>query len=130
MHISRRCARIEAFLDRVKDEYDFILERNCRYMNWRYADKRAGHYEIFLAKSDNDVLGILVLMLTEDQDYPEASIADLIVPSNRVDVGYKLIEFICERCDNRDINKMSCFGVRGTPLLAMAVKMGSCMHLI
>ena len=44
--------RINVFWNKIRNEYNFITERNKDYLNWRYCDKRGGNHEVFIAEFD------------------------------------------------------------------------------
>ena len=46
---------------KVSKSYKMITVRNQKYLNWRYAEKPAKEYAIFVAKSKSGILGFIVL---------------------------------------------------------------------
>jgi len=85
----------ESFDDRIDDfwltgaePYDFIVERTKDYMNWRYADPRAGLFSIHLAERDGELLGYSTLRLSHERGY----IADLLTLPDCLDVAEVLLE--------------------------------------
>jgi GNAT superfamily N-acetyltransferase len=53
--------RINSFWNVIKDQYDFIIERNRDYLNWRYCDSRGGEYIVKIAERESKILGYIVL---------------------------------------------------------------------
>ena len=41
--------QIDVFWDKIRDDYDFIIERKMGYLDWRYCDQRAGDFNVKLA---------------------------------------------------------------------------------
>ena len=80
--------RIDDFWQRAAAPYDFIVERTKDYMNWRYADPRAGLFSIHLAEHDGELLGYSTLRVSHERGY----IADLLTLPGRLDVAAALVE--------------------------------------
>jgi GNAT superfamily N-acetyltransferase len=79
--------RIDAFWMQAARPFDFIIARKREYLNWRYADPRAGIFAIRLAEQDGALLGYSVLRISNDK----AFFADLLVLPGRLDVVRSLI---------------------------------------
>jgi len=79
--------RIDAFFAEASSAFDFIQVRDAVFLNWRYADDRAGQFTIRVAESEGVTLGYLVLRAGPRT----TDIADLLVLPGRVDVAHALI---------------------------------------
>ncbi len=80
--------RIEELYAEASRQFDLILERSQRYLNWRYCDPRAGTFRLRLAQSDGRLLGYAVLASSKGR----ARIADLLVLPGRLDVAAALVD--------------------------------------
>lgn len=80
--------RIDDFWRRAAQPFDFIVVRTEAYMNWRYADPRAGRFAIRLAEEDDELLGYAVLRISHGKGY----IADMLALPGRLDVVRSLID--------------------------------------
>ena len=107
--------RIDAFWGRVKDSCSFSLEKDHRFLNWRYCDPRSGEFQILQAAQGGDVLGYLVLQTTYDGGYAESRIMDMLTLPNRFDVATALMRRACAAVDDRGVNVMYYEVVRGHP---------------
>lgn len=85
--IERFDERFDAFVDRASEEFDLIQVRDCEFLNWRYADDRAGQFTIRVAEDDGEVLGYLAIRTGRSS----TDIADLLVLPGRLDVAHALI---------------------------------------
>ncbi len=52
--------RTDALWERVKPSFEFAVSREQSYLNWRYADPRAGRFRIWAAIRDGRVVGYSV----------------------------------------------------------------------
>lgn len=108
--------RIESFWEEIKDHYNFIVERNQDYLNWRYCDPRGGDYLVKMAKTDTQILGYMVLRINKYQiDYPIGYIIDLLTLPNRLDVTNALIADSINYFDDHHINIVLCLIVKNHP---------------
>lgn len=55
--------RIDKFWRDVCYEYDFIIERNREYLNWRFSEIPGKQYKIYLAESEGEIRGYIILSL-------------------------------------------------------------------
>lgn len=79
--------RIDAFFERAASAFDFIQVRDRTFLNWRYADPRAGAFDIRVAETDGKVLGYAVLRTS----HAVADLADVLVLPGRLDVAHALV---------------------------------------
>ena len=75
--------RIEALCEEASRPFRFIVHRTREYLNWRYADERAGSFTIRLVEEGDRLLGFSALRIGGDRGY----IADLLVLPGRTDVA-------------------------------------------
>lgn len=97
--------RINTFWDNIKEYYNFIVERNKDYLNWRYCDIRGGNYIVKQIEAEDNILGYSVLRVNRyRKEYPEGYIVDLITLPQRPDIVNILIEDAIKYFNNKSIN--------------------------
>lgn len=72
--------RTDALWERVKPSFEFAVRREQSYLNWRYADPRAGRFQIWAAMRDGQVVGYSVTKQGGARD----AIVDLLVDPEEV----------------------------------------------
>ena len=108
--------RADAFWDKVSKHYNFIVERNRGYLNWRYCDPRSGDYMVLQAEDDEGVLGYASIVVVEKTlGYPEGYILDLLTMPERLDVSNRLVEVALMHFDSNDVNAVHSLAVEGHP---------------
>jgi GNAT superfamily N-acetyltransferase len=53
--------RINVFWDKMAKEFNVVVERDHQYLNWRYCKDPLHKYEIFLAETEAEIVGYMVL---------------------------------------------------------------------
>jgi predicted N-acetyltransferase YhbS len=97
--------KIDEFWASIKNEYDFIVEKNQDYLNWRYCDPRGGNYFTWQAESKGKILGFMVLRINRiNPDYPVGLIMEVIGLPNRIDIVERLISYAIDFFNKNDIN--------------------------
>lgn len=81
----------EGFLEKVNFGHDFIKQRTCEYLNWRYIDPRAGNYQVRVVKDKDEIVGYSVLRINKLEDYHTGYFVDLMALPDRVDVAEALL---------------------------------------
>ena len=96
---------IDAFWEKVKNDYDFIVERREGYLNWRYCDKRGGDFDVNLAKDGSEIIGYCVNRINRyREDYPVGFVVDLITLKGREDAADALLSNAQKYFDSNDVN--------------------------
>ena len=109
------------FWSRISEHYDFIYERDPRYLNWRYSDPRGGAFVKAHIKEDDVILGFVVLRINKYiKDYPEGHIVDLITLPGREDVVRSLLSYSIRRCSEEGVNVIHCWAFRDSLLTRVA----------
>lgn len=117
--------RVDVFWDDLKDKYSFIVERNLDYLTWRYSDLRGGKYDTIQVFQDGVLVGYSVLRVNEYQeDYPLGYIVDLIAFPLDVLVQEKLVRESIDFFDERNVNVIMSFVVKGHPFENTMKKFG------
>jgi len=73
--------RTDAVWESAKSQFDLAVARTQDYLNWRYADPRAGRFELRAAVEGDEVIGYSVLKPWADP----AEVIDLLVRPGRLD---------------------------------------------
>ena len=91
---SPRCETAEGFGSqaedlwrRAKGDFDLALERDHRWLNWRYGDSRGGGFTTWVARKDDRWLGYVVGCVREEVGY----IADLLIDPASPEVTTSLL---------------------------------------
>jgi len=108
---------IDHFCEEVEKDFDFIVHRDKRYLDWRYSDHKGGKYIIKLAQADDELLGFCVLRVNRYRsEYPEGFLVDLISKPGSYDIVNSLVSDALSYFDVEGVNIVYCQGNRGHPL--------------
>lgn len=81
-------SRFDEFCRMATMPYDFVAVRDSEFLNWRYADRRAGNFVIRVAERDGEILGYAVTkpsgLMTK--------LADVLVAPTEIPVAAALVE--------------------------------------
>ena len=114
----------DEFLNRIKPHCSFFIEKNRRYLNWRYCDLRAGKFAIKKAVRDGDTLGYVVMEFGKNEKGSTGSIADLLAIPGRNDVAITLLRESCNYFDKLGVNSINFGVVRGHPYQRISSRFG------
>jgi hypothetical protein len=103
----------DTFWEEIKPQYNFILDKSSKFLNWRYCDSRAGNFIIKKAVKDGKVLGYIVTELVKDEKYNEGFIVDLLALTERLDVADALLKDACAYFDGLGVNVIYYMVVKG-----------------
>ena len=81
-------ARFAKFCTDAIAPFDFALERTVPFLNWRYADPRAGAFTIRVAEQGDRILGYAVVK----HDDRRTTIADLLVDPDQPAIAHSLVQ--------------------------------------
>jgi hypothetical protein len=98
------------FWNKLKKDYDFIFERNQRYLNWRYSDYRAGNYLIFIIVENEKMVGFMVL------DGGAGNINELLTFQDNTDTLDIMIQSAIAYYEKAGISKVNCWCIENTLL--------------
>lgn len=108
---------------KIREDYDFILEKNSEYLNWRYCDERAG-CKVKCAYDGDEVLGFIALEVRGSGGYQDGYITDLLVPIDRPDVAEALVADAFVYFDGLGVNAVHSVVVKGDPLHKLLGRVG------
>lgn len=99
----------DALWERVSSSYDFIAERNARYLEWKYRKVPYVSYAIFEARRDGVLTGYVVLRATERNGVRLALLVDLLAePDDKVTIG-KLLDHALDWARDQGAARMQTF---------------------
>ncbi|MGE3961909.1 MAG: hypothetical protein AB7F65_09540 [Dehalococcoidia bacterium] len=85
--VDRFDERVEHFFEVASRPFALIQRRDQEWLNWRYADRRAGPFSIRIAEHGDELIGYAVTRATASG----ADLADVLTLPGREDVAYALI---------------------------------------
>jgi hypothetical protein len=119
--------RVETFDERFDDfwseasrPYRMIVARTKEYLNYRYADRRAGNYSIVLAEAGGQVLGYIISTASQGI----GRIADVLVLPQRLDVLESLLADAVRRLRDEGKTSLECWRFAYHPYAATLDKLG------
>lgn len=83
--------RFNDFWKKVSNDYNIIVVRNKKYLNWRYVDVPNNDYSVYVAERKKEICGYVVLGQYKRGDLMFGHIYDIIAPLNQEDVLHYLI---------------------------------------
>ncbi len=102
-------ARYDEFWERISPHYQLIIRRDSDFLNWRYADERAGDFRVICAQDEQRLIGYIVLRINRhDANYPEAFVVDLLCEPGRDDAARTLLAAGLDYFDGQHINVVNC----------------------
>ncbi len=87
---------------KIKDDYNFILEKKHEYLNWRFTDNDRGNHIKLQAVDGEKVLGYVVVGYKEGST--EGQIEELLALTNRFDVVDALLDYGCRSLVGLGVN--------------------------
>jgi ribosomal protein S18 acetylase RimI-like enzyme len=104
----------DVFWEKIGDRYYLIFKRDSENLNWRYCDRRAGEYRVFVALDDGELIGYCVTLA----DYSRALgfIFDLSVLPESISVVEGLVEKAVHSLI-KEVNMIKYLVVRGHPFV-------------
>jgi GNAT superfamily N-acetyltransferase len=103
--VDRFDERIDNLWREASMPFDFILERKQDYMNWRYADRRAGSFSILIAENGDRLEGFTVIGSTDRKGV----IADLLALPGHRDVVEALVNDATSLLWARGATRVDCW---------------------
>ena len=84
----------QVFWDKIRDNFDLIIERNPEYLNHRYCDPRAGKYTVKGVYRGDEMLGYGVTVVRENGKICERKILDFLSLPGEQDAADILLKHI------------------------------------
>jgi GNAT superfamily N-acetyltransferase len=116
--------KIDVLWDRIKTDYNYILEKKQDYLNWRYCTNNSDQYQVRQATHGDEVLGYSALRYSEDGERSEGSIMDLLALTSRPDVAEALIDDALTQFEFLGTNSVHCQTIHGHVYQRLLAKKG------
>jgi hypothetical protein len=97
--------RADLLWERAAPQFRAACVRRHEYLNWRYADPRAGRYAIRVAEQDSELLGYVVSKLSFGKGY----ISDLFALPDRLDVVRSLAAHAVAGFTDAGVREVECW---------------------
>jgi len=82
--------RFDQLWNKVQNDYDIIVRRDCAYINWRYLSNPNQKYRLIAHEENEEIKGFAVFKRYQD----ELQVIDLLIGKKAVDVGENLMAYI------------------------------------
>ena len=97
----------------MRDNYDFIVDRESIYMNWRFCDPRGGSFKVFKAGGEHGFRGYIVLFVNKMiEGYPIGYIVDLLTEDDST--AQSLVSFSVDYFQRKGVNIINCLAISGS----------------
>jgi predicted N-acetyltransferase YhbS len=99
--------RVDGLFGAAAQQFDFIVVRDLEYVNWRFTDRRAGKFAIYVAEQASHLLGYVVL--TVDRRRRKGYIADILAVPGQRDVVRSLIDEGLAHLRRQEVERVECW---------------------
>jgi hypothetical protein len=89
-------------------EFDLMIAREHKYLNWRFGDPRAGDFIIRTARREGRLVGYMVHKLEERDGTTYLNIVDALVPKDEPNILSALIEDVTSMARDLMIDTVIC----------------------
>jgi len=114
--------RINRFWNAISRNFQIVVIRNQRYLNWRYADNPEGNYVIYVANEKNSILGYCVLKEDQREDMTLGLIVDILGFQKKKTVINRLVQNAVEHFEKRNVDLVVCMMSEKHPYAAPFIK--------
>lgn len=111
------------FWKRVKEDYDFIINRNMEAIVWRYLDN-PNKYKLISLRKNKVIIGYLVFRTIHDDEAKRIVIADYLTLPGEENALYIGINYIIERAFKIGVNQVGLWCVVDSPCYKIFKKKG------
>ena len=73
---------IDSFWESVKKKYKITVNRNSKYLNWRYKNHPMFDYKLFVTEKDDEIKAFVVVRLEKSGKYTTGRIVDFAAEDN------------------------------------------------
>jgi hypothetical protein len=106
--------KFDSFWAELKNNYNFIGERNRDYLRWRYLDPSVGEYTIRKVEENGVILGYCAISINRYQkEYLTGRIDDLLTLTDRLDVIQALVTDAISFFRKKNVNLCTYLGIKG-----------------
>jgi GNAT superfamily N-acetyltransferase len=100
--------RIDDFWKKVSSDYNIIVARNKKYLNWRYFRKPNVKYTVLLAEKNSEILGYIVLRSISQENLRLGYIVDILASLDEKVVIQSLILKSIEHFRKENVDSIFC----------------------
>lgn len=123
MELDKFDNRIDVFWNKVKNSFDYIIEKKVNYLNWKLT--RPGKNQVLkIASQKDEIVGFIILGISEIEDYSQGVISDLLVLPDRLDVAELLIKDACRYFENKSVDAIYYGATKDHPYQKLFAKNG------
>ena len=101
-------SRFDDFWEKVKTDYNIVLKRDSKYLNWRYVQCPNKHYRIYVAEENKKILAWAVVRTLDKFDLKNGAIVDLLAQSDCDDIVCNMLIKIEEDFIEEEVDLMAC----------------------
>lgn len=113
--------QVDKLWDKTKNNFNAIVIRNSKFLNWRYIDRPDIDYYSFGAYKDGSLEGYCVLKLYQDEKILRGHFIDIYTDSRDRDCGIFLIENGLRFFRENNVNEVTLW-MQGSPLFENILK--------
>jgi len=74
-------SRFDVFWEKVKDDYEIIVVRDSKYLNWRYLKIPHLNYKIFVLEKQKEIKGFIVIRISASGR--KGIVEDILIPADK-----------------------------------------------
>ena len=117
--------KISELIDSIYQNFDYIIQRDVDFLNWKYSYPNLGDYRKTIVEQDNKIQGYSVLYINRyNKDYPIGYIVDLITNPDKPSTTNDLLHDATEYFDKNNVNIVNCMTAKGNNFEKQLVKHG------
>jgi GNAT superfamily N-acetyltransferase len=107
---------IDSFWERVSKDYNIIVVRDKKYLNWRYFKKPDAKYTVLLAEENEKILGYIVLGSVNENNLSLGYIVDILTSPDNERVIQVLISRAIEHFRKEVVDAIACWTLRNNAI--------------
>lgn len=96
------------FWIKMKEQYKVCLNKEFKYMKWRFSEIPTRKYKIFFYAKDDQMLGFVILKAAKVWGFRAGVIVDFMIENNDTQVGEKLITYIKKISQAAKLDILAC----------------------
>lgn len=115
----------DQFWDSVSPQFQSIVQRDSKYLNWKYVQQPHVDYQLFTAARGGRLCGYVILRKTRPPESNSGIVADLLVPLEDKETIYSLLAFAVRYFKSLKVNHISAassVGAYKSALLALGFR--------
>ena len=114
---------IDELFDKCSTNYDWIMERNKFYLDWRFTNN-PDEYSMFLVKFDNIIIGYFIIKIGTWQKLKVGYVADYLIDPHYFKTSSSIMQHILSSFDDFNIDMISIWASIDCPFYRIAKKYG------